>query len=258
MVWLLVVLLGAANADPPCDADCAAVADLSRALDAPQRTRQTALPRGTLTPEDVEAAFLKVQRGGGGLSDLFGLMADGVPRTLPGAAVRSMMTKYGVTLDVLPMDKLTDVVSDGRSVEFRFGFTGTHEVELPATTTWSVADGKGWRIHQNRARQKTGDETRLRFKSAVKFTINQDGLTGMRAGDIEAHGGFLVGWVNLNLFTERAPGKLAKDGKRVLIEVDKDGKPLIRDGSYVPQRYDNWLVITGPLGYRLEMGIPSW
>jgi len=259
MLWLLVALVGPGYADSPCGADCAAVADLSMALDAPARPRSEALPRGTLSSADVEAAFLRVQRSGGGLSDLFGLLADGVPRTLPGAAVRDMMDKFGVTLDILPLDKLGSVVSDGGSVEFRFDFSGTHEIELPGTATWTLANnGDLQATRGNRPRKKRGDSSELRFKSTVRFTVDENGLTGLRKGDIEAYGGFLAGWVNLNLFSESHEGRVAKDGKRVLLETDESGDPLVRDGRYVPQRYDNWLVITGPLGYRQEIGIPSW
>jgi len=209
-----------------------------------------ALPTGTLTADDLEAAFQQVDAEGSGLRGLFALLADGESRTLPGDVVRAMFEKYGVQLDLLPLGSLSQIVSDGRSVEFQFDFSGQKEVNIPKGTAWVYKGG--------RARQIKTDAQRLRFRNRVQFTIGAEGLTGLRSGDVQAYGGWLAGFVNINLFMKRDEGQVAETDGHPTLAVGEDGRPVVQDGKYVYQRYDDWLVITGPLGYRSEMGVPSW
>jgi hypothetical protein len=259
MFWLLLATLPLAAADGPCGAAlCPPAADIDAVLKVPPGAG--ALPAGRLDGAQLEAAFLEVQRGGGGLKSLFALLADGVARELPGDVVRGLMQKYGVSMDILPIDKLDRIVSDGRSVEFRFDFKGQQEVTVPGGAAYAVKRSDPSPTYSADSKLKTikSDASKLRIKSRVKFTISEDGITGLREGDIQADGGWLAGWVNIGLHMETHPGKYAMEGDRPLVKVGEDGRPEVVNGRYVSQRYDNWMVITGPLGYRKEIGIPSW
>jgi hypothetical protein len=254
---LLLASLSLAQAQFDCgpQGSDAGIAGLVALLDvepprAPPPEVTDALPTGTLSAEDLERAFQQVTAADSGLRGLFALLADGESRVLSGDIVRALFEKYGVKLDLLPMGDLQQIVSDGSSVEFQFNFSGQKEVTIPA--------GSAWVYQRNRARRVETDAQRLRFRSRVRFTIGAGGLTGLRAGDIQAHGGWLAGFVNINLFMKRAEGQVAETDGDPNLAVGEDGRPLTVDGKYVYQRYDDWTVITGPLGYRSEMGIPSW
>ncbi len=77
----------------------------------------------------------------------------------------------------------------------------------------------------------------------------------MREGDIAVHH-WLLGWVNIDLASERNEGKIATGEKeRPVLQTDSNGNPVVVDGHYQPQRYDDWVVITVK-GRRIPVGIP--
>lgn len=217
------------------------------------------LPSGTLTAPDLEKAFQSILDEKQGLAALFALLADGQKRVLPGDVVRSMFKKYGVTIDFLPVDTLKEVVAENGKVTFRFDFGGssTRKVKLPDTSStvlkqknsadpWA-ADGK------NEPKVVTSKGRELKVKNEVQLTVDQTGITGIREGDIEV--GWALGWLGMKLHMEHQAGKQAMADERPVIQTGADGKPLVVNGHYVPQTYDDWVVIeAGPA--RVEAGVP--
>jgi hypothetical protein len=226
-------------------ADAEAVVELVTDEPAPY----AGLPPGALTSEDLLAAWGHLEQQGGGLQSFFALLADGQARTLPGEVIRGLTDGHDLDLAGFPLDKLVEIYSDGEIFEARFSFPGMHEVTLP--------DSGAWVYRRGRARYQEEEGQRVRFSSAVRFTISEAGITGVREGDIQAYGGWLAGWVNLGVSTKRAPGQVAQFGGDPVLQVGEDGQPLVIDGRYQYQTYDDWLVVTGPFGFRMESGIPD-
>jgi len=219
------------------------------------------LPVGALSAEDLERAFREVQRSGKGIMGFFGLLADGQKRQLDGATVRAMFEKYGVELEFLPLDALEGVVSQDGKVTFAFDFgdQSERELQLPESRL-QVLDSRHRSDRflvdrKNRVREQKSDGKKLRLKDELQLTVNENGLTGVRQGDLAVHH-WLLGWVDLQVHSERHDGKIATgDKERPVLETDGRGKPLVVDGHYVPQRFDDWVIITAK-GRRIEVGIP--
>jgi hypothetical protein len=262
---LLFAFPGRGSAADPC-APCGpatTVGDLQTATGTQgAASDQGSLPGGTLTVADLERAFQAVQQSGQGIMGFFGMLADGQRRVLPGDAVRQIFSKYGVSLDFLPVKDLREVVAEGGKVTFRFDFggDGTREITLPDTTRKVLdsrnradpyaADGK------NRVKEEKSDGKQLRLSQELQLSVDAHGLTGVREGDIAVHH-WLLGWVDIQVHSEQHAGKVATGDKdRPVLMTDGAGNPLVQDGHYVPQRYDDWVVIEAK-GQRVEAGIPA-
>ncbi len=260
MFWALL-LHAALAADCPAPAPAVAgdlavaLADVDLAKPAAPRAPSGDLPAGTLSADDLEAFFQFVSDKGGGIRDLFGALADGQQRVLPGDVVRGLFDKYGVDLPFLPLDDLVQITSNGREVTFEFDFGGSSrkDVRLPDATVWKLKPrgSDPYAVNgSSRVKQETVKGRTLSVADRVTFRITPEGIEGMSKGAIKASG------FNLDIHTERHPGKVATDGKWVLLQSGEDGKPLVVDGRYQPQVYDDWAVITAFLT-RIEIGIPS-
>lgn len=261
---LLLVFPGPATGADPCTATGPAtlVGDLQAASDTQGAADDHGkLPGGPLTTADLERAFQEVQKSGQGIMGFFGMLADGQRRVLPGAAVREVFAKYGVKLDFLPVDALREVVAEGGKVTFRFDFGGasTREVTLPDTRQKVLdssnradplaADGK------NRVKEEKNDGKQLRLNQELQLSVDAHGLTGVREGDLAVHH-WLLGWVDIQVHSEQHAGKVATgDKNRPVLVTDGQGNPVVQDGHYLPQRYDDWVVIEAK-GQRSEVGIP--
>ncbi len=269
LIPLLVALvaflaLPSAWAQDPCNpaGGICVVDDLRAAGDTQgSAAEQWALPSGELSAADLERAFQEVQKSGRGIMGFFGLLADGQARTLSGDSVRAMFERYGVELDFLPLDALNKIESAAGKVTFHFDFgrEGQRDIQLPDTTQ-KVLDSRHRSDptlvnSKNRVRDEKSDGKKMRLKSRLQFSVNEDGLAGLREGDMAVHH-WLAGWVNLNVSSERSPGKVAAGEKnRPVLQTDARGNPVVVDGHYQPQRYDDWVVITAA-GRRIEVGIP--
>jgi hypothetical protein len=223
---------------------------------------QWVLPSGELSAADLERAFQEVVKNGSGIMGFFGLLADSQARTLSGEIVRAMFAKYGVALDFLPLDALNRVEAANGKVTFHFDFgrDGYRDIQLPGSSQ-KVLDSRlrsdPYLVdRKNRVRDEKNDGKKLRLQSQLQFSVSPNGLSGVREGDLAVHH-WLAGWVNMNVQSERHPGKVATGEKdRPVLRTDSRGDPVVVDGHYQPQRYDDWVVITAA-GRRIEVGIPA-
>jgi hypothetical protein len=265
LALFLNVAVPAVQAQEPCNpaGGSCVVSDLETAAgtsgDAAERW---SLPSGSLSAADLERAFEEVMKSGEGIMGFFGLLADGQARSLDGAVVRAVFEKYGVKLDFLPLDALKGVEASGGKVTFRFDFgrDGHRDIQLPDTRQ-KVLQSKHRSDpflvdRKNRVRDEKSSGKKLRLQQSLQLSVDANGISGLREGDIAVHH-WLAGWVNLNIHSERHPGKIATGEKeRPVLQTDSRGEPLVRDGHYQPQRYDDWVIITAA-GRRIEAGIPA-
>ncbi len=268
LIALMAALLlsPAARAEEPCSSASSVtqtVADLTAAADTQGNAEQPyQLPAGELTAEDLEKAFQQLMEGEKGIMGLFGLLADDQERTISGDVVRQMFEKYGVELDFLPLDALKGIVAVDGKVTFQFDFGGakTRELKLP-TTEQKVLDSR-YRddptlVHRkNRVKTVTNKGKTLRLNQELEFSVNENGLTGLREGDLAVHH-WLAGWVNIDLHSERHEGRTATDDKeRPVLQTDGEGNPRIENNHYQVQTYDDWVVLEAA-GRRIEIGVPA-
>jgi len=240
--------------------DCDGVASLDAAVseitavvrsNAP-RTKPGTLPAGTLSADQLEGYFQAMQRRGGTINDLFKALGDGQSRVLPGSVVRDLLKKYGVDSGSLPlpMDRLEQITSDGSSLDITFEGNAPIEITTPDSTVTYLRNGK--------LRRTTEDGAKIKVQPSIRFELGASGLTGVRQGDIKAYGGFLAGWVNIDIVTENRPGEVAKHkGRYPVVATGPDGRPVTQGGRPELARFDDWVVITGPFGYRSDIGIPA-
>ena len=193
------------------------------------------------------------------MAALFALLADDQKRVLPGDVVRAMFKKYGVAIDFLPVDTLKEIVAENGKVTFKFDFGGNsnRRLKLPDSEStvlrqrndkdpWA-ADGK----NEPKVVKSKGRE--LKVKNEVELSVDNTGITGIRKGDIEV--GWALGWLDMALHMEHNPGKQAMADDRPVIQTGADGKPIVSNGHYLPQTYDDWVIIeAGPA--KVEAGIP--
>lgn len=78
--------------------------------------------------------------------------------------------------------------------------------------------------------------------SSLRFELGPEGIRAVRKGDLE-----VSVWPfspDLELHTEIHPGRIVTDDQdRILLETDEIGKPLRRDGRFVPIVADRWLIL---------------
>lgn len=260
--WWLVA--APARADGPCRPSGAdeVVGDLEEIVEtAPETSETWVLPTGELTSQDLEKAFETLLDRGEGIFALFGMLADGQARTLPGDVVRELFEKYGVSIDFLPLDTLQEITSDGASVTFKFDFGGddTRDVKLPdsqVTFLKSRHSDDPTRVHRrNYVKETTSKGRTLRVSEEVRLTIDENGVTGIREGDIKV--GWFLGWLDMSLHTEHEQGKQEMyDGKYPVLVTGEDGEPVVVDDHYQVRSYDDWVIIEAA-GRKVEIGVPA-
>jgi len=195
-----------------------------------------ALPGGELTDQDILDALAHLRKEGGSLSTVFGMLGDGTPRTLDGQVVRNLIEQSGAQLGILPLESLVKVVSDGKSMEFKFDFNGrsSYEVRTPRVRMWVLRNG--------RPRRESAGGDRIEVQDRVRFELSPNGITGVREGDLKGRWAFFS--VNVGLETARDPGRVATlDGNPVLVTDDND-RPVERNGVYQSATFDDWVVVS--------------
>jgi len=208
----------------------------------------TGLPEGAISADDLRSALAHLQAQDANLAAFLALMADGKGRSISGEVIRSMVVEGDELAAILPLDKLDEVVSDGRSLQVRFNTRGAITVEPPAQQVWVYKRGQATRI--------TPKTTPIRLASTLNFTLGPEGISGLRKGDIQAKAG-IFGYVSVGLTMEAKPGQIAEVDGYPLLELGDDGQPLRVDGQLRYQRYDHWAVITAPFT-RVEVGLPDF
>lgn len=151
--------------------------------------------------------------------------------------LRGFLQGREVLLDYLPMAKLEDVVLGPQCIELRFDFGKKDEkcITIPAVKQW-VLDAKG------RVVKVETEEQDLVIHERVRIDIDAHGALRIRKGDLEGKRGIFRR--DLEAYTQRCPNRLVRDDEgRVLLRVDAEGLPLMREGRPVAQTSDEWLVI---------------
>jgi len=162
----------------------------------------------------------------------------------PDARFLAWIRDYGPFLQLLPVEELErlSIRPDRVDLEFR----GTHErlVVLSEHRDPALAPRhrsrpmEGGRVYESKSEAVT-----LRVARTLRFLRAPDGtITGMRKGDLEVKCGF---WLDLELETMRAPGRMAIDADGgILLVTGPDGQPLRdKNGCYVPQVFDCWVIV---------------
>lgn len=265
MLTLLTLLaFDPALADEPCAGassaiatDAVAVLNLQpgvRAKPAPQAP--ISLPPGTQTLADLEGAFEALSADGATISDFFALLADGQRRSLPGDVVREALDKYGVSLPFLPSDDLVRIDSDGRAltVVLDFGRRRSRKLTLPTTTSHvvtSTASGDPYNTATTRLGTVTGGGHTLVVEETLTLGISDQGLTSISGVAVKKLFSF-----NLDGHSEHSVGKVATEEGQVVVQTDAAGQPLVVDGHYVPDVYDDWIILE-VAGRTIEIGVPA-
>lgn len=208
----------------------------------------TGLPEGALGADDLRAAFKQLKSEDANLAAFLALMADGKGRSISGDVIRSLVAEGDELAAVLPMDKIDEVVSDGRDLQVRFNTTGSITITPPSQKVWVYKRGK--------AAQITPKSTTVRLSNTLNFRLGPQGIASMSKGDIQAKAG-IFGYVNIGLTMEANPDQIAEVDGYPLLALGEDGKPAVVDGKLQYQRYDHWAVITAPFT-RIEVGLPSF
>ncbi len=264
MLTLLSTLaLGTALAGDPCGTPASAVANDAVAVLSLQPTTRPAkpaapqgLPSGTLSLADLEAAFDKLAQDGATISDFFALLADGKSRTLPGDVVRTALEKYGVDLPFLPVDDLVDITSDGSelTVNLDFGRKSSKKLELPETTSTvvtSTSSSDPYATGSTRLKNVSGGGHTLVVQDTLTLGISDKGLTSIEGVAVKKLFSFGV-----DGHSEHTPGKLATEDGDVIVQTGSDGKPVVENGHYVPESYDDWIILE-VAGRTIEIGVPA-
>lgn len=156
-----------------------------------------------------------------------------------------MLSGYTPILDFLPIEDLASVDVHDETFDFRFDFGGrrTRRVGLPSGWRYVLDPGDlADPLLEGEAEWVKYTGRKLIVHELVRFFYDEHGITAVDAGDLEIK----VGWFapDLRLRTEFHRGRIARDSEgRMLIETDRRGRPLRRDGRFVPVQADRWLVL---------------
>ncbi|MBI5364323.1 MAG: hypothetical protein HZA53_14180 [Planctomycetes bacterium] len=178
--------------------------------------------------------------------------------TLPSALVESL-GEVAALLAFLPMERLVDLELRPKRLVLVFDTQREREVEvrLPSTTCF-VLDERAAHddvLRSGRPRRVVTDEHRLVVHRRVELELGAEGIVGVRAGDLElAKGPFRF---DVAVSVTKAPGRMNvdEDGRPVLA-LDDQGRPFRRDGQWVVERFDKWIVLKA-FGRKVEIGVPG-
>jgi len=265
MLTLLTKLaLASALAGGPCDGPVSPVAQdavaVLRAKPSPGGAKSPhvpeGLPSGTLSLADLESAFDKLAQDGATISDFFALLADGKSRTLPGDVVRQALQKYGVSLPFLPVDDLVNITSNGSAltVNLDFGRSSAKKLKLPKTTSTvvtSTSRNDPYNTGSTRLQSVSGGGHTLVVQDTLTLGISDKGLTSISGVAVKKLFNFSV-----NGHSEHSPGKTLTEDGDVVVQTDSQGRPVIENGHYVPQTFDDWIILE-VAGRRIEIGVPA-
>jgi len=156
-----------------------------------------------------------------------------------------MLSGYAPILEFLPIEDLESVEVHRDTIDFRFDFDGrrTRRVSLPSGWRY-VLDPKDHAdpLLEGVAQWVEFKGRKLIVHKQVRFFYDENGITAVDAGNLEVKAGWFA--PDLQLRTELHRGRIARDAKgRMLLETDGSGRPLRRDGRFVPVTSDRWLVL---------------
>lgn len=178
-------------------------------------------------------------------------------REAPEPDLRALGGAGETLLAFLPLDRLRDARRTERELVLAFDTSAddTIEVVVPERRL-QVLDADDDELDpelRGRARSLRTDEHVLLVHEELHFTLDAQGIAGVREGDLEVRAGPFA--VDLALRTESRAGVARDRYGRPLLVVDEHGAPLRRDGRWVVQRYERWIVLEA-LGHRVEVGVP--
>ena len=203
--------------------------------------------------EDLEYQFRGEETGGiHGLLKI--LLADG-SQELSGLPAKEVLHHFQIP--GLPMDRMRKIaigeLNDGEaSMEmfFDFGEERTFELALPESKVWTI-NGKS--LDVKKSKKPKLEEVKghtITLKDQLQFFFNEKGILRVRSKDMT------LSFFNLNFRTERDPNKILMHNDRIVLEENAHGKPLQKEGRYLPQRYDDWIIIESSFK-NVEVPIPS-
>ena len=263
LISLSTLVLATALAGDPCDTpscevadDAVAVLSIEPAETSTETPGPKGLPSGALTLDDLEAAFEELARDGASLSDFFALLADGESRSLSGDVVRAALEKTGGGGSFLPVENLVSLTSNGSEIVIKldFGRSSSKKLTLPKTTTTVVASTSSsdpYATGSTRLKTVEGGGHTLVIQEKVTLGISKDGLTSIGGVAVKKFFSF-----DVNGYSEHSPGKIAEEGGDVIVQTDADGQPVVENGHYVPQTFDDWIVLK-VAGRTLPIGVPA-
>jgi hypothetical protein len=202
----------------------------------------------------LEAQFQFRGEGDGGIPGfLETLIEDGAQELVENSA-KELLNRFripGLDLDNLQKIQIGEIKDGEASMEFFFDFgeKGQSELEMPGGKLFTV-EGDSLVVGTAQPREETIKEKTIVISDKLQFFFNESGIVRVRKNDIRY---FIF---PLNFRTERAPGKILKHEGRSVLELDEEGAPLIKDGSYVPMQFDDWIIIESGLN-SYEVPIPA-
>ncbi len=264
MWWVLFLV--STQAFEPCGAQSPVCArDLSQVLaeglllqSELEEPEVVGLPTGELSSEDLWRTIEGLLTVGGSMRDLYALLSDGEERWISGEVIRDLFSQIEGGVDFLPIEDLVSVYSDGETLVFQFDFGGdsSKKVKTPATRplvlfeeeeTGSLEVG----IHSRAEHVETRERT-FRISNEVMMYLSEDGVVGIRQGDIKIQALF---WFNVDFHTEHLEGEMALWDGRIVLQENDAGEPVVIDGFYQPLRFDDWAVIEAG-GRVVPIGLP--
>ncbi len=266
LILLSTLVLAPALAGDPCNTpsceiahDAVAVLNIqpveASAEASAEPPQKEGLPSGALSLDDLESTFEALSQDGATLSDFFALLADGESRSLSGDVVRATLEKFGGTPSFLPVDDLVSITSDGTQVvvNLDFGRSSSKKLTLPKNTTTVVASTSRDDPYATGSTRletvRVGGHT-LVLQEKLTLGISEEGLTSIGGVAVKKFLSFGV-----DGHSEHSPGKVAEEGGDVIVQTDADGKPVVKDGHYVPQTYDDWIILK-VAGRTMPIGVP--
>lgn len=178
-------------------------------------------------------------------------LLDGGVYTLPGETLRVVLKK-----DITRSEVLAQVLNKLNRLELKDGclsafFSSSKSksrifVQVPTAVKWVICSKHPdpYLVHElNRPIESKQRGRKFSLASTVRLSVSEQGIMSIAKGDV-----LLKELVNLNVnaSTCRIEGKVATNKKGFpYLKVDKKtSKPLIVDGRYQPQVYDEWLKIS--------------
>lgn len=162
-------------------------------------------------------------------------------------------------LELLPLERVVDVALDARRFELVFDTRGRDaiEIEVPARTRFVLQSEADERdpFRRGRPLPRRSSANTLLVHRNLRFELDDSGVAGVRAGDLEVEKGPFRFDVDVRTET-RAPGIARDELGRPWLACDERGEPVKRDGRWVAEAYERWIVFEA-LGHRVEVGVPS-
>jgi|GEM_PF-4686032 len=214
-----------------------------------------ALPSGEISAEDLLEVLEHWKEESPSLLEIFQALSDGETRTISGDAVRSAVDQAGVTLPhFIPAESLVGVeIGDG---QIRVRFDESLRLKVPAKKTWVLEPGEDsdpFAVSAGAtATQHKASSYNLKINEELVFDVDENGLHGIRKGDLVASK--FVFSVGVSLKSIHGVDDFERIGDAYVLEIDESGEPIVVDGRYVPKKAEDWVEVTAKDVERL--GVP--